>query len=498
MRRLSCTAKRAPSNAPITTRSTKVHKSLYLRRQIRHKITLEAKAWGHLMSINDPKVGWALEESDKSAWQSSARLMPSPADAFEKAAIAASFQAKPLRKNVNKARMAVGAAVVAIAVSVPNLSLEAMVNTLGVKTLAEHTIGSKGLGLSAIGAGDATARRRALPQGDRPQQVWTPSSLGVSRDAGSPLGKAVVGALEPSLGELPPIAPSYVSTPALNDFERELPLSVLDRGSPEFDLAFAGVEMPDVRTALIAPRLPDDTPTLGLASVDRSQGIATQTIAIEQITDLDLVVKATPENAGEDTSALSVGASAARIDAIASRSVEAAFAGAIDASSAVRTSLPIAPQKTANQTAAPMPEVSRAISVAAPPQELRGAAAAQAMLVPKSKMDARVNGVLTGSVDFEQRDGTIAIRLRSVANMMREQFTKTEFSSLVGGSKIDSFVTLEQLQAAGIPINYNPAYDEVEFGIDYQDAPNAKKVQVDQISVPQFGSDVTVIEQIPR
>ena len=206
------------------------------------------------------------------------------------------------------------------------------------------------------------------------------------------------------------------------------------------------------------------------------------------------MVRATSSNTREDQSELAASSSSARIDAISNRSVEAAFAGAIDASNAVRSSLPITETRPNPQA----DNVQRAIRVGTPTRELQGAAAAESALVPKTKLDARVNGVLTGSVEFEQRAGTIAIKLRSVANMMREQFSKTEFAQITRGQSIDSYVTLAQLQAAGIPISYNPAYDEIEFGIDYQDAPNAKKVQVDQISVAPAGPELTAIEQIPR
>lgn len=59
-------------------------------------------------------------------------------------------------------------------------------------------------------------------------------------------------------------------------------------------------------------------------------------------------------------------------------------------------------------------------------------------------------------------------------------------------------MTLAQLQAAGVPISYDPVYDEVAFGIDYKDAPQAVKVQVEQIGPPTFRSDAALIDQIPR
>ena len=189
--------------------------------------------------------------------------------------------------------------------------------------------------------------------------------------------------------------------------------------------------------------------------------------------------------------------------AVANESVEAAFAGMIDVSAAARRAIPTAPSR---QPRLPDPQrgpvadpVARVVPIPSPDAALSASAAAQAELVVKSKLDARVNGVLTGAVDFRQLDGTIAIRLGSVVDMLRDRFSPSEIEHLRAGQSINAFVPLAELQAAGIPISYNPAYDEVEFGIDYNDAPNAGKVQIDQIGAPTIGTDRVGMDQIiPR
>lgn len=412
-------------------------------------------------------------------WLFHARFMPAPLTAPEKAAIAASLHT-PSQKALNKARLALGAAAVAFAISVPNLSLEAMVGAIAKTSL---------IGGTSLEDAKPAPEKAAPANISLPTDVWTPAGQVVGQLGGLLYADELLG----SDGEV-----TFGSTTRLSAFERELPVAVLSTGSQEFDLAFASVEMPSPIVALVPPGL-SSGPLQFTGS--RKSAIATRTLEIEQITDLDLVVRATPENVRSSQQPLAAATSSARTDAIANRSVEAAFAGAIDASSAVRGSLPVTPNRQPNeprQGHQGIDDVRRAIPVGAPSAEVSASAAAAAVLVPKSKLDARVNGVLTGSVDFRQLDGTIAIRLRSVANMMREQFSRTEFAQITNGQAIDGFVTLAQLQAAGIPVSYNPAYDEVEFGIDYKDAPNAKKVQVDQISVPSLGSQLTAIEQIPR
>lgn len=430
-------------------------------------------------------AGMQVAQSD---WLPHARFMPDPLTAPEKAAIAASLHFVPANKSLNKIRLAFGSAAVAVAVAVPNLSLDAMVGAIGDTSFGRGTATPK-----VEGGVNKSVSANFAPAGIAPSA----KSFASRRPVTALLYAEPLDEQDASL--------TFGSFPQLSDFDRELPVAVLNSGSQQFDLAFASVAMPSTLTALVPPGRPDGPFPVTRA---RSSAIATRTVAIDQITGLDAVVRATPENVSPQNAgpqnarptgqSLALSSSSARTDAIASRSVEAAFAGAIDASAAVRGSLPVAPDRRPASLPQGNQEVRRAIPVGAPPAEVSGAAAVQAMLVPKTKLDARVNGVLTGSVDFQQRDGTIAIRLRSVANMMREQFSKTEFSAITQGAAIDSFVTLAQLQAAGIPVSYNPAYDEVEFGIDYKDAPNAKKVQVDQISVPTFGSVLTAIEQIPR
>ena len=47
-----------------------------------------------------------------------------------------------------------------------------------------------------------------------------------------------------------------------------------------------------------------------------------------------------------------------------------------------------------------------------------------------------------------------------------------------------------------MPIRYDPAYDEVEFGIDYDDAPQSAKVQIEQIGVATTVDERAVFDQI--
>jgi hypothetical protein len=277
------------------------------------------------------------------------------------------------------------------------------------------------------------------------------------------------------------------------------PVAVIAEASDAFSLAAEPFEA--VALAAIAPsaRLPQaPLQKIGAATPARNAHL----VDIEQISGRPLIARAAPEEAREVRGTLGPQSSVMRSDAISNELVESAFAGVIGASRDIRGSLPLnrspRPESPNRLPEAVRAAIVRTAPIPQPDPGLGAAAAEQASLVPKSELDARINGVLTGTVDFRQLDGTIAVRLRSVVGLLRDRFSSTEFSALLEGDAIDTFVPIAQLQAVGVPISYNPAYDEVEFGIDYQDAPNAKKVQVEQIGAPSIGQERTMIEQIPR
>ena len=114
------------------------------------------------------------------------------------------------------------------------------------------------------------------------------------------------------------------------------------------------------------------------------------------------------------------------------------------------------------------------------------------------RLAARVNGVRTGSLEIVQQDRTIAVRLGSVLDVLHGRYDAEAYERLRGSRSAEAFVSIEDLRSFGIPIRYDPIYDEVEFGIDYHDAPAAGKVQVEQIGAPSSPSRSVTIDQIGR
>ncbi len=321
-----------------------------------------------------------------------------------------------------------------------------------------------------------------------------------SRITQQPIWSPTAGATGPTFA--PVLAAKAIASDTFSSTSRTtiakpvLPLGFLQSGSERFDLAFAGIEMPSAVALTIAR----ERPAASVPSFRASEPAAlrAQLIDVPQIGNVAQLAPPVISEVRRERPALSAVSSVdQRIAlAVANASVEAAFTGSLDVSGGVREALPTAP---APQPSEPDTEASSQ-AIAAPSVQPNPGADNQAAseLFAKSQLDARVNGVLTGSVDFQQLEGTIAIRLGSVVDMLHDRFAVSELDRISGAGALDSFVTLTQLQSAGIPIRYDPIYDEVEFGVDYDDAPNASKVQVEQIGSPSRGTDRTLMDQIPR
>lgn len=418
------------------------------------------------MSAPDTKI--AVRIGADAAAGDITRYVPAPHTASEKAAIEAALVAPVRKRGTLTARIMIGTAAVAMAVVLPDLSL------------------------GAIGKPETRVEMDKTLE-VVPQSIWTPTAR-----SAQPVYAPVMASDDIALNAI-----TFSSRRIEPDFERVMPVAVLERGSERFDLAFAGgiteVELPHKSVSASMPRQARRPSRLPLRAV------RTRIIAMPQIAELPTVGREQPgmgdagdrlSGAGSTAAGVSapigVTSASGSADPSSGTSVDNGFAGPLGVSADVRETLPIAPEARAGRA------VQRALPAAPSAPDVGSDALREAALVPKSKLDARINGVLTGRIDFRQLDGTIALRLRSVIGVLRDQFSDDEFAHLVSGRSADRFVTLAELQSAGIPISYNPAYDEVEFGIDYKDAPNAGKVQVPQIGTPGSAEQSVMIEQIPR
>lgn len=430
-------------------------------------VAVRAMSGGHEVHLRQ-SCNRAFEAGTADAvTESVRRYLPAPHTAPELAKMDAALDAPISQGYATKARVLVGTAVIAVAVTIP-----------------DPTVGAMGSPYTRIDLG--------APVTGLPETVWTPSAHSVGP------------VYAPSAAErLASTSVTLSASDRSNSLERDLPLEFLATGSERFDLAFAGIEGPspvplsltEVQPVALPPRM-QPLPKPGREAMTDTSKTApaprARLVAIDQIAVSRTAPAVQQPGLREAVTGLEPDISAD------GKLIEAAFAGAIDVS---RGNMAYADINEAGGEdpfdPAALP-IRRAISLPGPDPALDASVAAQRELVAKSRLDARINGVLAGSVEFRQLDGTIAIRLGSVVDMLHDRFSASEYEYLRAGQSGDTFVTLADLQGAGIPIKYNPAYDEVEFGIDYDDAPQAAKVQVQQIGAPTVGADRVLIDQIPR
>ncbi len=403
--------------------------------------------------------------------QRAARLLSEPRSAQETAAEAAAFTLslpKGAKNRVTAARILFGTTAIAVAVTIPDL---------------------------AVGAMDSPYLRIDVREPTKvlDQPIWSPAA-----GATAPVFASAMAAET--------IAPSSLTFSNLanaSDEDRMKLLGFLETGSERFDLAFVGVEMPSPVQFTNSEGFPSEKhPEFGAAVAP----LRARLIDVPQITSSRSFTPSLSSDVRRAGASLSRESSVERSVAAANESLTAAFAGVLDitgditgnASGGVRDVLPIQSADRTSSSDTVAPQADFAVPLPSPPSGLGASREAQVELVDKTQLDARVNGVVTGSVDFEQQNGTIAIRLGSIVDLLRDRFTPSEIDRISGAGALGSYISLAELQAAGIPINYDPVYDEMEFGIDYDDAPQAAKVQMEQIGGPTLGSDGTLIDQISR
>lgn len=114
----------------------------------------------------------------------------------------------------------------------------------------------------------------------------------------------------------------------------------------------------------------------------------------------------------------------------------------------------------------------------------------------KSKLVTRIDGQVAGQLDFQQTEKALSVRLGSIVELLKDRYDLGEFERITASSASDLFVTMHQLRDAGIPITYDPVYDEFNVGSRDHRPAAAHKVQIDQISVPDYGRGPATMEQV--
>lgn len=116
----------------------------------------------------------------------------------------------------------------------------------------------------------------------------------------------------------------------------------------------------------------------------------------------------------------------------------------------------------------------------------------------RSQLVTRVDGKAAGAVDFQQTSTGLAVRLGSIVEVLGDRYDPAQIDRIRASAASNVYLSLAELQAQGIPISYDPVYDEFNVGQTDTRPKAARKVHMDQVSAPERGLGSTGIDQVRR
>lgn len=116
----------------------------------------------------------------------------------------------------------------------------------------------------------------------------------------------------------------------------------------------------------------------------------------------------------------------------------------------------------------------------------------------KSQLVTRVDGKATGAVDFTQTATGLKVRLGSIVELLGDRYDPAQIARIKASNASTIYLSLVELQAQGIPISYDPVYDEFNVGTTDSRPKAARKVHIDQITTPERGGISAGVVQIRR
>jgi len=116
----------------------------------------------------------------------------------------------------------------------------------------------------------------------------------------------------------------------------------------------------------------------------------------------------------------------------------------------------------------------------------------------KSQLVTRVDGKAAGAVDFQQTATGLTVRLGSIVDILSDRYDPAQIARIRASAASNLYLSLDDLQAQGIPISYDPVYDEFNVGQTDTRPKFARKVHMDQIGTPERGLGTTAMDQVRR
>lgn len=181
----------------------------------------------------------------------------------------------------------------------------------------------------------------------------------------------------------------------------------------------------------------------------------------------------------------------------------AARAASVPADSPAAKETRLAAVSTPPPAARPAP--APAAAAAAVPKPAPGLGAPASAATPRiaepdfrARLLTRVDGRAKGQLEFQQTAAGLKVRLGSVAEVLADRLAPDDLARIRGSASSNAWLSLAELQAQGIPISYDPVYDEFNIGREDTRPRSARKVHMDQISTPERSAGAGAMDQIRR
>ncbi|MEM8724830.1 MAG: hypothetical protein AAGE86_04820 [Pseudomonadota bacterium] len=310
-----------------------------------------------------------------------------------------------------------------------------------------------------------------------------------------------VGAAGGAIEQASPASVASASAPARQLVKVDLPISALSTGRiPEAELDSISAEHVALPLVSAAP-VPLTLASSGTGTTERIEskpnGVATSS---------DFVIMSAPAQAASSPGTVA----AVPVVPAPAPTRSAAVAPQISALPPTRASgtrndaMPIVverPQAVAPPVAkAPLPSAKSGFASAVDPRRpaslpVSGSVSGLDLNI-QSQLVTRIDGQVAGELDFQQTNNALAVRLGSIVELLRDRYDMSEFERITASSASDMFVSMGQLRDAGIPITYDPVYDEFNVGTRDHRPSAAHKVQIDQIGSPHRSTERSGIDQI--
>ena len=360
-------------------------------------------------------------------------------------------------------------------------------------------------GVSGQPVGDAAAAVTAMPQATPAVQ---PSGL-VNRDESAALAfggvkGAFVALVEPVASALAAVPESAlaaeaaaVAVPATRTAPRD---AAPGARAPQRDAALVALPDPANRAAALAdaaPSKPSPEPrALATPAKPAPPVPAARTVALAPAAAIQPARAPVPAAAAVAPRARP-GAAPARI------ALEQPASATVRPNSAVTAPAQVvAPPRRAAPPAAAAASPVPPVAAAVPPRPARSAASATLSAIDKfdvkTQLITRVDGKSAGAVDFQQTTAGLKVRLGSIVELLGDRFDPAQIDRIRASSASNAYLSLAELQAQGIPISYDPVYDEFNVGTTDTRPKAARKVHMDQISAPERGGASSRIDQLRR